>query len=346
MRNKHLFVWNPRIISLTRKVRSVSKLFSVFGITVATLSFLSLVSAKNFGEWDAPVNAESIPGTSMELNTAFNDGCPIQSPDGQSLFIASNRPGTLGGQDLWIAERVGRDGPWGTPVNLGEPINGPYNDFCPLPARGHRLLFVSERPGGCGGGDIYMTQLGPDGWEEPQNLGCQINSTADEASPSLFEDEDGHAILYFSSTRPGGFDQDVEPAGDSDIYFSVDFGSAELATNLNTEFGDFRPNVRHDGREIVFDSNRPGGLGGQDIWTADRESPSDSWLTPVNLGPIVNSPDNETRATLSWDGFTMVFGSNRFGSEPGPTGALSTDVYVTTREKLTASSKRKGMSDG
>jgi Tol biopolymer transport system component len=281
----------------------------------------------------APVNAESIPGTSIELNTPFNDGCPIQSADGQSLFIASNRPGTLGGQDLWVADRVFKDGPWGTPVNLGEPINGPYNDFCPLPAPGHHLFFVSERPGGCGGADIYVTRLGPDGWEEPQNLGCQINSAADEASPSLFEDEHGHAILYFSSTRPGGFDEDAEPAGDSDIYFSVDFGSTELAPNLNTEFGDFRPNVRHDGREIVFDSNRPGGLGLQDIWTAERESTDDVWSTPVNLGPVVNSEANETRASLSWDGLTMVFGLHRTGSEPSPTGPLSTDVYVTTREE-------------
>jgi Tol biopolymer transport system component len=201
--------------------------------------------------------------------------------------------------------------------------------------RGHRLFFVSERPGGCGGGDIYVTRLILGEWEEPQNLGCEINSAADEASPSLFEDEMGHQILYFSSTRPGGFDEDVGPAGDSDIYFSVDFGPAQLAPNVNTEFGDFRPNLRHDGLEIVFDSNRDG-LGGQDIWTAVRESTDDVWGTPVNLGPIVNSSANETRATLSWDGTTMVFGSNRPESELSPAGIPSTDVYVTTREKLTA----------
>ena len=337
MRTKLQFVRErriPNIITLTWTIKSCV-VASAVGFAVAVLPIVSLVSAKSFSEWSAPVKAESIPGTSPELNTPFNDGCPIQSPNGQSLFIASNRPGTLGGQDIWVADREGQDGPWGTPVNLGAPVNSEYNDFCPSPARGNRLFFVSERPGGCGGADIYVTRLGYDGWVEPQNLGCDVNSAADEASPSLFEDEDGHAILYFSSTRPGGFDEDVGPAGDSDIYFSIDFGSAQLAPNLNTEFGDFRPNVRHDGREIVFDSNHPIGFGGQDIWMAMRESTNDVWSTPLNLGPVVNSSANETRASLSWDGLTMAFGSNRAESEPGPTGPPSTDVYVTTREKLT-----------
>lgn len=309
--------------------RSVKRtVLAAVAFVLAALTFFSTVYAKRFTDWSAPINAELIAGTSSELNTPFNDGCPYQSPDGQSLFLASNRqPGALGGQDIWISDRQGKDGPWGTPINVGAPINSAYNDFCPSPSRGHRLFFVSDRPGGCGGADMYVTRLGPDGWEEPQNLGCQINSAADEASPSLFEDDEGNGILYFSSTRPGGFDEDAEPAGDSDIYFSINFGSAQLAPNLNTEFGDFRPNVRHDGREIVFDSNRPSAIG-QDIFTAKRESTNDDWSEPVNLA-VLNSAGNETRASLSWDGLTMVFGSTRVGGEG------STDIYMTTREKFT-----------
>lgn len=297
-------------------------------VVFASLVFASLASAKRFGEWGVPVNAESIPGTSPELNTPSNDGCPIQSPNGLSLFIASNRPGGLGGQDIWVAFRGSKDAPWGAPVNLGAPVNSAADDFCPSPARGHRLFYVSAREGACGGtanADIYVTRLGPDGWETPQNLGCHINSPDGEASPSLFEDELGRAVLYFSSNRADGF----APGGtDSDIYFSADFGPAQLAPGLNTEFDDFRPNVRRDGREVVFDSNRPGGLGGFDIWTALRVGTGDDWPTPVNL-ISVNSAANETRASLSWDGLTMVFGSNR----PGAEGAA--DVYVTTRPKLT-----------
>jgi Tol biopolymer transport system component len=298
----------------------------VFASIAAALTFTSLVSAKRFGAWDAPINAESIPGTSSELNTPFNDGCPIQSPDGLSLFIASNRPGGLGGQDLWVAHRASKGDPWGAPENLGSPVNSSADDFCPLPVRGHGLFFVSARAGGCGGADIYFTRLSHDEWQVPENLGCDINSPGGEASPSYFEDESGNAFLYFSSNRAGGF----ELGGvDSDIYFSLNFGPAQLAPGLNTASDDSRPNVRKDGREIVFDSTRAGTLGVlPDIWTAKRESIYDDWLAPVHLDEPINSMSSETRATLSWDGLTMVFGSTRPGSEG------STDVYVTTREKL------------
>ena len=206
--------------------------------------------------------------------------------------------------------------------------------FCPSPTRGHRFFFVSERAGGCGGADIYVTRLSHKGWDEPLNLGCSINSPGGEASPSYFEDDDGEVVLYFSSNRAGGFAPDVG-AADSDIYYSLNFGPALLAPGLNTDSEDSRPNVRHDGREVVFDSTRPGTLGGADIWTATRATILDGWSTPIHLNALINSSANETRASLSWDGRQMVFGSNRVGSEPSPnSGPPSTDVYMTARERL------------
>jgi hypothetical protein len=293
------------------------------------------VVAQKFSEWSAPVNAESISGTSSELNTPYHDGCPIQSPDGLSLYIASNRPGGLGGQDIWVAHRSSTDAPWGAPEHLPFPVNSAADDFCPSPTRGHRLFFVSSRGGedSCGGADIYVTRFGDNGWEEPLNLGCQINSLAGEASPSYFEDESGHAILYFSSNRVGGFSFPEGIMPDSDIYFSVDFGPAQLDPVLNTLSDDSRPNVRHNGREIVFDSTRMGTLGGPDIWTAVRESIEVDWSAPVHFDAPINSAASETRASLSWDGLTMNFGSTRSGSELGLNFLPSNEVYVTTREK-------------
>jgi WD40-like Beta Propeller Repeat len=301
-------------------------------LVAAALIFASIASAKHLTGWGVAVNAELIPGTSSEFNTPFNDGCPIQAPDGLSFFMASNRPGGFGGQDIWVSRRLNTDEPWGAPENLGMPVNSDVDDFCPSPVRGHGLFFVSARAGGCGGPDIYFTRQKHGVWEAPQNLGCHINSSSGEASPSYFEDESGQAILYFSSTRPGGF----EPGGvDSDIYYSLEFGTAQLAPVLNTAFDDSRPNVRKDGREVVFDSNRAGGLGGTDILSSSRESIADEWLPPVNLGAAINSSANETRASLSWDGRQLVFGSNR----PGVEG--STDIFVSTREKIRGSALRR-----
>ena len=300
-----------------------ARLLVLISLAVA-MTFTSLVSAKHFGDWGAPVNAESIPGTSSDLNTASNEGYPILSPDGLSLYIVSDRPGGSGALDIWVARRASADDTWGAPENLGLPVNSSANEHSPTPVPGHGLFLVSARPGSCGptpNDDIYFTRFKNGAWEEPQNVGCQINSMAGESSPSYFEDENGHAILYFSSNRAGVF-------GLQDIYFSVDFGPAQHAPGLNTAFNDVRPNLSKDGREIVFDSTRPGGSGQDDIWTASRETTADDWSTPTNLGPMINSAARETRATVSRVGLTMFFSSNRSG------GDGQSDIYMTSREKL------------
>jgi hypothetical protein len=309
---------------------ATARAVTALGAVVLFAALAGVATAMQFTPWGTPVNAESVAGTSSELNTQFNDGCPIQSPDGLSLYMATNRPGGLGGNDIWVARRVSREDRWGAPQNLGAPVNSSANDFCPTPLPGKRLLFVSERggPGTCGGADIYSTRLNPaHGWEEPQDLGCQVNSAAGEAGPSYFETPSG-AQLYFSSMRDG----------DSNIYASPQladgsFGQAVPVPSLNTASDDFRPNVRKDGLEVVFDSNRTGTLGGQDIWTSTRESISDEWSTAVDLADV-NTSFAETRASLSWDGLTLTFGSNR----PGTEGMA--DVYESTREKATHSARK------
>ena len=292
---------------------------------VAALTFAAVISAQHFGDWSAPISVESIPGSSLELNTAFNDMCATETPDGLTLYISSNRPGGMGGLDIWVARRASSGDPFDAPVNMGAPVNGTGNDFCPSPVRGNRLYFNSSRAGGCGALDLYFTRFHQGGWTEPENLGCNINGPASDGYPSYFEDDKGNAYLYFSSNRPGGF----EPGGtDVDIYFSLNGGAAQLAPGLNTASDDLRTSVRKDGREIVFDSNRAGTLGGSDIWTATRESTFEDWAAPVHLNAPINGPANEVRPTLSWDGVTMYFDSNRPGGE-----GLS-DNYVTTRAKL------------
>ena len=295
---------------------------------VAALTFGPVVSATHFSEWAAPVSVESIPGASAELNTAFTDSCAVESPDGLSLYISSNRPGGFGGLDIWVSRRADSDGSFGAPENLGASINTAANEFCPAPVRGDRLYFNSNRAGGCGNLDLYSTRFHKDEWTEPENLGCDINSSASDGYPAYFEDDEGNAYLFFSSNRTGGF----EPGGsDVDIYFSLNGAAPQLAPGLNTASNDLRLSVRKDGREVFFDSDRAGGLGGNDIWTATRESVTDDWLAPVHPDAPVNSPANDIRPMLSWDGLTMYFESTRPGGE-----GLS-DNYLTTREKLKGS---------
>ena len=287
-------------------------------------------------DWRPARNLESVPGTSRALNTPYLDGCPAESPDGRTLYMASTRPGGVGGIDIWAAHRSSPDAPWGKPRNLGRPVNTAADDFCPTPLGDGRLLFVSSREGGCGGADIYGIQRSGRRWSRPRNLGCQVNSSAGEAGPSLVR-EGASTFLYFSSNRPGGFaPEEAGAVADADIYRSeldrTEFGPAVLVPGVNTVFEDARPNVRQNGLELYLDSNRPGTLGGPDIWVATRGSVDQPWPEPVNLGSAVNSGSAETRPWITVDGRTLYFGSNRPGSEPDPvSGNPSADLYFSTR---------------
>ena len=266
-----------------------------------------------YGEWSAPVSAES--GSDPSLNTSATDGCPIMSPDGLDLYMASNRSGSEAGKlDIWVAHREKTTDGWGAPERLPAPVNTAVDEFCPTPARGHRLFFVSRRDDP--NGDIYLTRETKDGWTEPERLGPNVNSSAQEWSPSYFELDDDTPVLYFSSTR----------GGSQDIFASVNWGPAQPVSELNTAADDARPNVRHDGKEIVFDTTRAGGA--PDVWTATRESPTGTWSAPHPIA-AVNSPAGESRASLSWDGSFMLFGSSRPGEGVPPT----TDIYVSHRSR-------------
>ena len=265
------------------------------------LSLSGLAAAQQFSAWSL---AAPVPG--INVPAPVNDGCPIESRDGLSLFIASNRTGTLGGNDIWTAERVSKHAPWGAPQNLGPPVNTSANDFCPTPVGGNWLFFVSERQGSetCanapGIGDMYLTRHTRKGWLEPTHLGCLElgegpNSVGAEFSPSLVETAEG-TFLYFSSSSQGTQDLYV-----SKMDHRGDFGPPVRINELSTGFDDRMPNVSKDGLEIVFSSNRNdlGGFGSQDVYIARRECMDDPWSAPVNAGPNVNTAGSETRATMS-----------------------------------------------
>lgn len=267
-------------------------------------------------EWSTAV---TIP----ELNSPQADGCPIESEDGLSIFIASPRPGSLGSNDIWAADRESLDAPWGELRNLGEPVNTASADFCPTPVMGRSLFFVSERPGDgtgpvpCGGGDMYLTRQSPaGGWSAPQLLGCAPhgpNTTGAERSPALVETWYGTFLFY--STNGKGTNQDIYV---SQMRRDGQFGPGQRIAALSTaDYEDIMPNVRvrEDGAlEMVFSSNRPTwgkkqkAFGGQDVYVAYSWLPTKGWSEPKNLGRAVNTSGVEQRATLSHDGQRLYFG--------------------------------------
>lgn len=281
-----------------------------------------------YSEWSASANLGPI------LNSAGNDQAPIISKDGLSLYFGSSRPGGHGGIDIWVSQRASVDDQWGPPQNLGPNINSPFTENAPaLSHDGHRLFFQSNRPGGAGGLDLYVSRRHNKrddfGWQPAENLGTGINSVANEVKPEFFEDDETGVIsLYFSSNRPGGL-------GDSDIYVSTlqpdeTFGPAALVEEFSSVYGDFSVTLRRDGLEAIVSSNRDDmvKVGLNDFWVLSRACTADPWSAPSNLGADVNSPSEDIAPSLAPNGKALYFHSNR----PGTLGGF--DLYLSTRNKL------------
>jgi Tol biopolymer transport system component len=297
-------------------------------------------SAEGFGPWGDPQRVDAI-------DTDAAEGCPIEAPDSLSLYFASNRAatGAQGKQDIWRVQRATAQLPWGAAENLGPPVNTPEFDYCPTPLAGGALLFVSSQQttddcypgdvppppptGGPSAGDIFATQEDPAHvWSVPVNLGCYPqgpNTPGAEFSPSRVQTAEGTFLFFSSNGYPDSQGQD--------IYMSqvLDDGSVTAGVRvaeLSTPADDRMPNVRADGLEIVFSSNRSGGTAfDQDIYVATRADTGSSWSAPQRIDtPAINTTASETRASLSEDGTRLYFGRKVDIDDPG-------DVFVATRAR-------------
>ena len=197
------------------------------------------------------------------VNTPGDEGALCISPDGQYLFYsACNRPDGYGSCDLYASKRDGNH--WGKPQNMGPVVNGPQWETQPsFASDGQTLYFVSNRPGGLGNSDIWISRLGSDGnWTEPRNAGDSINTADAERGPFIHPDG---RTLYFSSKGHTGM-------GEGDIFFSRlnDEGNWSEPVNvgypLNTEADEVTFIVDNAGRYAYYSSAMPGGAGLQDIY--------------------------------------------------------------------------------
>jgi Tol biopolymer transport system component len=149
-------------------------------------------------DWGPPVNL------GPTVNSSAWDSCPYISADGLSLYFDSRRPGGSGTCDLWVTTRATVSDPWEQPVNLGPTVNSSASEYQPgISADGLILFFFSNRPGGSGDDDIWVTSRPtPDSdWDPPVNLGPTVNSSARDICPYISADG---STLYLTSERPGG----------------------------------------------------------------------------------------------------------------------------------------------
>ena len=215
------------------------------------------------GQWS---RSKSLPGN---INTNQNEGAQNISQDGQWLiFTGCNFPDGLGSCDLYISYLT-PDG-WSTPENLGDSINTEYWESAPSISPDKRdLYFVSNRPGGYGGNDIYVSHRRSDGrWTQPENLGPVINTIGNDATPFIHADNQS---LYFTSDGHPGYGGDdlfVSRKGPNGIWSKPE----NLGYPINTIENEGSLVIAADGKTAYYASDRADSRGGLDLYTFELRS--------------------------------------------------------------------------
>ncbi len=216
---------------------------------------------------------------------------------------------------------------FGTPTNIGPPVNTSATDAGPsISADGLSLYFHSNRSGGSGVMDLWVAKRSTisDPWDTPVNLGPKVNSGTPNHSPSI--SADGLSLFFYPySEHPGG-------AGGTDIWVTTQpttdgpwSSPVNLGPSVNSSADDSTPDISADGLTLYFISFRPGGYGEADFWVTTRTTKNTEWGTPLHLGSTVNSSYAERQPTISTDGLALFFGSTR------PGGSGSRDIWVSRR---------------
>lgn len=206
------------------------------------------------------------------VNTDDNEGASAMDAQGNFLFVtACNRMDGYGSCDIYYS--VKQNNIWTAPQGIGKPVNtGAWEAQPSFSSDGSALYFASNRPGGFGGRDIWVSYLDTNmKLSEPKNLGPNINTKYDDQCPFIHAD---NQTLYFTSNGWPGM-------GNGDIYISrkTDTGwtkAVNIGYPINTENDDNGMTVSFDGKTAFLSSSRAGGFGGLDLY---------SFELPENMQP-------------------------------------------------------------
>jgi len=197
-------------------------------------------------------------------------------------------------------------------VNLGDSVNSIYPDYNPvISADESTLIFSSRRPESTGDGDVtdeglymedvYVCYKKPNGkWTKAKSISSRINTSGDEGCIGI--SPDGQQLFVYKDVNGG------------DIYYSNLEGETwsslfPLSYNVNSPALETNVSLSVDGNTLYFVSDRKeGSYGGKDIWRSVR-LPNGEWSLPTNLGPTINTAEDEDAPFIHPDGVTMFFSS-------------------------------------
>ena len=220
------------------------------------------------------------------INTIENEGAFSVSADGRYIFFtACQRSGGVGQCDIWLTMNEGEG--WSDPLNLGKPVNSRAWESQPsISSDGKYLYFTSNRGGGYGGTDLYVSTFTDSGWSKPANLGPEVNTSRDEQFPFIHSDG---TTLYFGSDGHlgmGGFDIFVTHLKPDGSWAKPE----NLGYPINSKNDDWNLIVSRNGVKAFFSTDRyEQGYGGMDIYSFDL--PTEFQAQKVNYlkGIVIDS---------------------------------------------------------
>lgn len=257
------------------------------------------------------------------INSEGYDACNSISHDGTTMFIYRNDPTQARGGEIFMSKKAS-SGKWKTPEILLKPINTSYyEDGACLTPDGNTLYFISERPGGLGRGDIWVSKkLASGAWAEPVNAGAPVNTPYDENG--LFIHSDGKT-LFFCSNGPASM-------GSHDIFKTTIASDGKLSAPVNLGYPinsvavESKFVVTADKRTAYISSVRDSGIGERDIIMID--------LSNYDVFTGASSAPAPAKATLN-------------GKVMGADGtALSVEIRILEKGTGSVEAMTKSMADG
>lgn len=141
---------------------------------------------------------ESNPVSFCSDNSTYTH--PALSEDGKLIVFASNRPGSVGGMDLYVS--LDKGGKWSDPVNLGDAVNSSFNEMYPFLDSENNLFFSSDNTQGYGGYDVYVCKFKSNTWEKPINISSPVNSMFDDVAFKISRNN-GKTAFYTVKQKSG-----------------------------------------------------------------------------------------------------------------------------------------------
>ncbi len=241
------------------------------------------------------------------------------STDGKTAVWASNRPGGQGGNDIYFAEF--KNGAWGPAVNAGPAINSGVNEQEPSLSDDGELLYFTRYhdPNNMLSGDLYVSRKVNGQWQTAQNWNDvpelpAINTADGEEHCPIVVNKD---LIYFSTNRKGTQASDIWMVERKNGVWGE---ARSMGPDINSPNRDHLhwTGLSKDGRSMIIISDRPdrGSIGKSDQWIV-RMDDKGHWGAPTNLGPLVNSGEDEICWTSPPDAATFGGATKRFGLSMG-----------------------------